>query len=550
MTDEPKKGLFSFRNKKKSEDGKPKQSFFDRFKRKKDKPQDQVTDTTEQQDEQVDPVLHTALPLVEPDPIAEPVQETAAPKEPEVQTPESGPKPVQTETEPKTPSTQPLHTQDGVHLHEKMPLVEPDPIAAPVQDEEPLEEKKESRLKNFFKREKDPETEETTPTRAETVNLPAQPLQTQEGVHVHERTPLVEPDPIGAPIQDGDSAEEKKESRFKNFFKRDKGEQGADGESEGEAQPKVGFFQKLKNGLQKSRGALGSKLTTLFAAGKKIDEDLLEELEEMLIGSDLGVQTSMEIIEKIRIEVDRKSLKDGAELKQKIKSEMLAILGQLPDRKLDLDQGPTIILIVGVNGVGKTTTIGKLARNFQNQGKSVMVCAADTFRAAAMEQLQVWADRAQVDIVMKEGSTDPAAVVFDALEQLKAKNNDVLMVDTAGRLHNNPNLMKELEKIRRIITRNFPNAPHHTLLILDAVTGQNGLAQAKQFVEKVGVTDLVITKLDGTAKGGIAVAIAHELDLPIQYLGVGEGMDDLLPFDRESFVNALFEDESLRVGES
>lgn len=305
---------------------------------------------------------------------------------------------------------------------------------------------------------------------------------------------------------------------------------------------KKGFFGKLKEGLQKTRQSISGRLGNLFLATKSIDEELLEELEELLIGADIGVQTSMDIIEKVRKEVSRKTLKNGEELKTHIKSELREILKGIPDRGFHLDKTPTIILVVGVNGVGKTTTIGKVARLLQSQGKSVLMCAADTFRAAAEEQLEIWSKRAGVNIVMKPGSNDPAAVVFEALDRAKKESTDVLLIDTAGRLHNNPNLMSELEKIRRITTRHDETAPHHVLLILDAVTGQNGLQQAKQFVAKVGVTDLVLTKLDGTAKGGIAIAIAKELNLPIQYLGVGEQMDDLIPFDADRFVDSLFED--------
>lgn len=312
-------------------------------------------------------------------------------------------------------------------------------------------------------------------------------------------------------------------------------------EPEAEAPAKKGFFAKLKAGLKKTRSSLGG-LGAVFLRTRKIDEDLLEEIEEMLIGSDIGVQTSLDIIEKVRKEVDRKTLKNGEELKHHIQQELLNILKSIPSQGFKLDKQPTILLVVGVNGVGKTTTIGKVARLLQSEGKKVCVCAADTFRAAAVEQLAIWAKRAGVDIVLKEGSTDPAAVVFDALERVKQTGADVLLIDTAGRLHNNPNLMSELNKIYRIIGRSFENAPHNVLLILDAVTGQNGLMQAREFVSKVGVTDLIITKLDGTAKGGIAIAIAKELNLPIQYIGVGEQMDDLLPFNADNFVHSLFED--------
>jgi len=312
--------------------------------------------------------------------------------------------------------------------------------------------------------------------------------------------------------------------------------------AEPEQPAKASFFGKLKLGLQKTRKSLGGRLSHVFLASKTIDEDVLEELEEMLIGADIGVHTTMEILEQIRRDVSRKTLKNGEELKAHIKDHLLQILQGIPDPGFKLDKNPTIVLVVGVNGVGKTTTIGKIARLLQNQGKSVLMCAADTFRAAAVEQLEIWSKRAGVEIVMKPGSTDPASVVYEALDRAKKEAVDILLIDTAGRLHNNPNLMKELEKIRRITTRHDETAPHHVLLILDAVTGQNGLQQAKQFVAKVGVTDLVLTKLDGTAKGGIAIAIANDLKLPIQYLGVGEQMDDLLPFEAEKFVESLFED--------
>jgi fused signal recognition particle receptor len=318
--------------------------------------------------------------------------------------------------------------------------------------------------------------------------------------------------------------------------------QPVEDDAEEPGKEKKSLFAKLRSGLAKTRTSLRGRLDNMFAAGRKIDEDLLEELEELLIGSDIGVQTSLEIIEKVRGKVDKKTLRDGEELKSELQKELLSILEEIPTRGLDLGKGPTVLLIVGVNGVGKTTTIGKLARLFREQDRSVVICAADTFRAAAVEQLRVWAERADVDIVMKEGSKDPAAVVFDALEHVKKTNADVLMIDTAGRLHNNPNLMNELSKMRRIIGRSFEDAPHHVLLILDAVTGQNGLRQAKEFVAKVGVSDLILTKLDGTAKGGIAIAIAKELNLPIQFIGVGEQMDDLLPFDSKKFVDSLFTD--------
>jgi len=307
-------------------------------------------------------------------------------------------------------------------------------------------------------------------------------------------------------------------------------------------QPKRKFLNRLKDGLTKTRQSLKGKLSGVFSAGRKIDDDLYEELEEMLITSDLGVQTSIELIEKVRKSVDRDQLKDGVELKKEIKNLILEIIEKTPVVPLSMDQHPMIALVVGVNGVGKTTTIGKLATHWKREGKKVLICAADTFRAAAVEQLEIWAKRADVEIVMKTESNDPAAVVFDAIQRAKQSSADILLIDTAGRLHNNANLMKELEKIYKVVEREFPGAPHHVFLILDAITGQNGLQQAKQFVSKVSVSDLVITKLDGTAKGGVAVAISNELNLPIRFIGVGERQDDLLPFNSEQFVDSLFDD--------
>jgi len=306
--------------------------------------------------------------------------------------------------------------------------------------------------------------------------------------------------------------------------------------------PKKKFFSRLKEGLSKTRLSLKSKLGGVFAVGRKIDEDLYEELEEMLITSDLGIQTTMDLIEKVRRSVDRKQLKDGGELKKELKKILLQTFEEQVIEDYKFDRKPMIVMIVGVNGVGKTTTIGKMATFWKNQGKRVLVCAADTFRAAAVEQLQIWADRAGVDLVLKEGSTDPASVVFDALVKARAGDYDMLLIDTAGRLHNNPNLMNELEKMYKVVGREYENAPHHVFLILDAITGQNGLQQAKQFVSKVAVSDLVITKLDGTAKGGVAVAISNELNLPIRFIGVGERQEDLLEFSPQQFVDSLFDE--------
>ncbi len=302
--------------------------------------------------------------------------------------------------------------------------------------------------------------------------------------------------------------------------------------------PKRRFFTQLKEGLKKTRTQLSDRLQSLVG-GRNIDDAVLEELEELLIGADLGVQTTMTLMDRIREQAKKQRLQDVAALRELLHDELQSILTSIKARPWQLENKPMVVLVTGVNGVGKTTTIGKLAHRFTSEGKKVVLCAADTFRAAATEQLEIWAQRAGVILVKKDDSNDPAAVVFDALNTVKQASADILLIDTAGRLHNNPNLMNELAKIRRITEREIAGAPHHVVLILDAVTGQNGLHQAKQFVEKIGVSDLIVTKLDGTAKGGVAVAIANELQLPIQFVGVGEKMEDLLPFDAEQFVDAL-----------
>lgn len=298
--------------------------------------------------------------------------------------------------------------------------------------------------------------------------------------------------------------------------------------------------------IEKTRNSINSRLDTLFEGRKQIDEDLLDELEEMLISTDIGVQTTMQVLEAVRKGVSRQEINDIDALKAVMKRELLDILqhsaesGVADERSVDEQIKPYVLMIVGVNGVGKTTTIGKLSQRIKNEGNDVLICAADTFRAAASDQLEIWAGRAGVPIVQQKQGTDPAAVLFDALQSAKARNSDVLIVDTAGRLHNKANLMAELEKMKRIAGREVADAPHETLLVIDAVTGQNGLEQARQFTKVANVTGIVLTKLDGTAKGGIAVAIAKELNLPIRYVGIGEQVDDLMVFDAESYVNGLF----------
>lgn len=309
-----------------------------------------------------------------------------------------------------------------------------------------------------------------------------------------------------------------------------------------------GFLKRFRKAVSATRENIAARLEDVVKGKKQIDAETLEELEEALIRADIGVQTTMAIIEDVRQQVDRQSLKDVDELKRVIKQHLLDILenaarahGVNSETYVPDDVRPYVMMVVGVNGVGKTTTIGKLAQRIKAEGNEVLICAADTFRAAASDQLAIWAERAGVQLIQQKQGTDPAAVLFDSLKAAKARNADVLIVDTAGRLHNKSNLMAELEKMKRIASREVPSAPHETLLVVDAVTGQNGLSQAREFTKAADVTGLVLTKLDGTAKGGIAVAIAKELNLPIRYCGIGEKADDLVVFDARAYVDGLFE---------
>ena len=303
---------------------------------------------------------------------------------------------------------------------------------------------------------------------------------------------------------------------------------------------------RFSKAIAKTRDSLNNRLDQVFEGRKKIDEGLLDELEEMLISTDIGVATTLQVLEAIRRGVSRQEINDLDALKAVMKRELLDILehsretGVASETEVEETIKPYVLMVVGVNGVGKTTTIGKLAQRIKNEGNDVLICAADTFRAAASDQLEIWAGRAGVPIVQQKQGTDPAAVLFDALQSAKSRNSDVLIVDTAGRLHNKANLMAELEKMKRIAGREVQQAPHETLLVIDAVTGENGLEQARQFMRVADVTGIVLTKLDGTAKGGIAVAISKELNLPIRYVGIGEQVDDLMVFDSESYVNGLF----------
>lgn len=300
----------------------------------------------------------------------------------------------------------------------------------------------------------------------------------------------------------------------------------------------MGFFEKIKAGLSKTRQAMQSTIGGIFAGFHGIDDDFYDELEESLILADLGVDTAVGAVEQLRNRVNMEHLKSAEEVREALK-DILAEMLNVGETALHMNTQPSIVLVIGVNGVGKTTTIGKLAHQLKGEGKKVLLCAADTFRAAAVDQLEIWSERAGVEIVRQHEGADPAAVVFDAISAAKARHVDVILCDTAGRLHNKQNLMNELGKISRIIDRELPDADKEVLLVLDGTTGQNGLLQAKQFSEIAGVTGMVLTKLDGTAKGGIVIAVADALKIPVKYIGVGEGIDDLMPFEARSFVDAL-----------
>lgn len=302
----------------------------------------------------------------------------------------------------------------------------------------------------------------------------------------------------------------------------------------------MGFFDKIKQGLSKTKKNMSIQMNNMFAGFTGENEEFYDELEEALILADAGVETSVAAVEKLRGLVKSRGLRGGEEVKSAF-TEVLTDIIDIGARELKLNTKPSVILMVGVNGVGKTTTIGKLAANMCAEGKKVMLVAADTFRAAAAEQLGIWAERSGAELVRHEEGSDPASVVFDGIAAAKARGSDIIIIDTAGRLHNKANLMNELNKITRIISRELPDADRETLLVLDATTGQNGLIQAKQFKETADITGIVLTKLDGTAKGGIVFAIAGELELPVKYIGVGEAADDLMPFEPDAFAEALLQ---------
>ena len=303
----------------------------------------------------------------------------------------------------------------------------------------------------------------------------------------------------------------------------------------------MGFFDKLKNGLTKTRESIAKQVNNVFSVFVKVDDELFENLEEALIMADIGVENSTYIIEKLRDNVKHKHITDGNLVKEELKSIISEILSAL-DTTVNTSTTPSVILVIGVNGVGKTTSIGKIASHYKSMGKKVLLAAADTFRAAAIDQLDIWAQRSGCDIIKHQENSDPAAVVFDACTAAKARGADILICDTAGRLHNKKNLMAELAKINRVIERELPDSARETLLVLDATTGQNAVSQAKLFSEAADITGIILTKLDGTAKGGIVISIAKEQNVPVKFVGVGEGIDDLQEFNSDDFAKAIFEE--------
>ena len=303
----------------------------------------------------------------------------------------------------------------------------------------------------------------------------------------------------------------------------------------------MGFFDKLKNGLTKTRESIAKQVNNVFSVFVKVDDELFENLEEALIMADIGVETSTYIIEKLRDNVKHKHITDGNLVKEELKSIISEILSAL-DTTVNTSTTPSVILVIGVNGVGKTTSIGKIASHYKSMGKKVLLAAADTFRAAAIDQLDIWAQRSGCDIIKHQENSDPAVVVFDACTAAKARGADILICDTAGRLHNKKNLMAELAKINRVIERELPDSARETLLVLDATTGQNAVSQAKLFSEAADITGIILTKLDGTAKGGIVISIAKEQNVPVKFVGVGEGIDDLQEFNSDDFAKAIFEE--------
>jgi fused signal recognition particle receptor len=332
---------------------------------------------------------------------------------------------------------------------------------------------------------------------------------------------------------------------MKLFKKKQARESKGSGDSSWDAEGtkgERGLFQRLRHGLSKTRGSLSGRIDLLVMGKKQITGDVLDDLEEVLFTSDLGVSTTQQLLESVQKKVARKELTDAEALKSALRDEIRSYLEISPVSHLTSAKGtPWVIMVVGVNGVGKTTTIGKAAQRYKNEGKSVMLIAADTYRAAAVEQLTIWGERVGAEVIKQRHGSDPSAVAFDGLSAGITRNTDVILIDTAGRLHTKKSLMEELQKIHRVIGKKLPDAPHEVWLVLDATTGQNAIAQAEMFNASLGVTGIVLTKLDGTAKGGIVVGITHQLGLPIKYIGIGEKMEDLRPFDAADFVEAIFD---------
>lgn len=348
-------------------------------------------------------------------------------------------------------------------------------------------------------------------------------------------------------IQEGDYVEEdfaEEDLIGEEWQVKEAGEEPIEAQPEEEKVPeKLGFFARLKEGLTKTRQGIADKVDQVLKTYKKVDDELFEEIEEILITSDVGVNTTMKIIEKLRTEAKERKVTEASDLKGLLKEILVEILDYGDAHQLGIHPAPAILLIVGVNGVGKTTSIGKIAHRIKSQGKKVLLAAGDTFRAAAIDQLEIWGNRVGVDVIKHQEGADPAAVLFDAIQSAKARKIDVLICDTAGRLHNKKNLMNELGKVSKVLEREYGNATKDVLLVLDATTGQNAIQQAKTFKEVVDINGIILTKLDGTAKGGVVLAISSELNVPVKLIGVGEGMNDLQVFEPKSFVNALFGDD-------
>ena len=361
----------------------------------------------------------------------------------------------------------------------------------------------------------------------------------EEIENIHEKLEEVE-EKENLPEEDIETSE-KKEDTNKEFQDKEVIEDAIEkkAEEKEEEPKKVSLFQRLKEGLDKTRKEVGIKINTVLGAYVKIDDEMLEDLEDILVSADVGMETTMKLIDNLRETIIREKVNDPKEVKPLLLEEAKKLMNPELNTKIN-SEPPVIILVVGVNGVGKTTTIGKLSQRFKNENKSVLVCAADTFRAAAIDQLKEWGSRANVDVISHDEGSDPAAVVFDAIEAAKARKTDVLIVDTAGRLHNKSNLMKELEKINRIISKKYPEANRENLLVLDSTTGQNAINQAKTFKEVTDISAIALTKLDGTAKGGVVIALQSELGIPIKLIGVGEGIEDLQDFNIDTFLETIF----------